>query len=346
MSAGSFLDVCGFNPVSAGLGDFVVNAAIQGYLTPAGAGAGNTVVYSYRAENSSKTEWENGFGAYTVGSVTLARSTIVFSSTGAKVNFTAQPNVYITALTADLVNAALLSAGLLPDARLNNTITAAGPVGDSTHVPAVTFDAHGRLTTVSSVAIAFPSNAGVLISVVAYSSTQTITIPTGATKAFIQMVGGCGGGAGTPGAGSGQAGTGGSGSGGVEKYLTGLTPGNTLSYTKGAGGTAGAATPTAGGAGGNSTLASGTQTITTLTASGGAGGSHLTGPGAAGTGTNGDRNITGQIGQSTGMDNGNTPYYHGIGGMAAFGVGCGGDAIAGSAGVAGTAGNLIIEWYA
>lgn len=53
-------------------------------------------------------------------------------------------------------NASNLSSGTLPDARLANVITAGGPVGDATHVPAITFDAHGRLTAVSSVAISLP----------------------------------------------------------------------------------------------------------------------------------------------------------------------------------------------
>jgi hypothetical protein len=79
----------------------------------------------------------------------------------------------------------------------------------------------------------------------------------------------------------------------LEKYLHGLTPGNTLALTIGA---AGAATPTSGGA---SSLASGTQTITTLTANGGtdaSSGSNSVVSGAGGTATNGDLNVTGGSG--------------------------------------------------
>lgn len=119
MSATGYVDACGFIPVSSGTGDFVVSTAITGYNTPAGAGAVNATVYSYRAENAAKTEWEEGFGAYTVGSVTLARTTVTASSTGSKVSFTAAPNVFITAATADLQNAALLTSGTLPVARIN-----------------------------------------------------------------------------------------------------------------------------------------------------------------------------------------------------------------------------------
>ncbi len=111
MSATGYLDSCGFNPASSGTGDFVVSAAITGYQTPAGAGAVNGTVYSYRAQSSDLSQWEDGFGAYTVSTTTLARTTVTASSTGSKVSFTAPPNVYITALSADLQNAALLANG-------------------------------------------------------------------------------------------------------------------------------------------------------------------------------------------------------------------------------------------
>ena len=102
MSATGFLDACGFNPASGGTGDFVVSAAVTGYQTPAGAGAVNGAVYSYRAQSSDMSEWEIGFGAYATGTTTLARTTVIASSTGSKVNFSAPPSVYVTALTADL----------------------------------------------------------------------------------------------------------------------------------------------------------------------------------------------------------------------------------------------------
>jgi len=102
MSATGFLDACGFNPASGGTGDFVVSAAVTGYQTPAGAGAVNGAVYSYRAQSSDLSQWEIGYGAYATGTTTLARTTVTASSTGSKVNFSAPPSVYVTALTADL----------------------------------------------------------------------------------------------------------------------------------------------------------------------------------------------------------------------------------------------------
>lgn len=116
MSATGFVDACGFIPASSGTGDFVVSSAVQGYQTPASAGAVNATVYSYRAESADKSQWEEGFGAYTVSSTTLARTTVTANSSGgtSKIAFSAAPNVYITAASADLQNASLLNTGTLP----------------------------------------------------------------------------------------------------------------------------------------------------------------------------------------------------------------------------------------
>ena len=53
-------------------------------------------------------------------------------------------------------DATLANTGALT---LASTISAAGPIGDATHVAAITYDAKGRLTTVSSVAITQPAGA-------------------------------------------------------------------------------------------------------------------------------------------------------------------------------------------
>lgn len=123
MTANAYVDACGFVAASAGTGDFVVSAAVLGYQTPATAVAVNAAVYSYRAESADKTQWEEGFGAYTVGTVTLARTTVTTNNLGttAKINFSLVPNVFIVALSADLQNASLLTSGTIPAARLPST---------------------------------------------------------------------------------------------------------------------------------------------------------------------------------------------------------------------------------
>lgn len=103
MAAGGFLNVARFLANASGTGDFVVSSAITGFQTPASAGAVNATVYSYRAESTDLTEWEIGEGAYTTGTTTLARTTVHASSNaGAKVNFTAAPQVALVELAGDL----------------------------------------------------------------------------------------------------------------------------------------------------------------------------------------------------------------------------------------------------
>jgi len=192
------------------------------------------------------------------------------------------------------------------------------------------------------------------------TGSATITIPTGATKCKVTLVGGGGGGGTGNGSGCCATGVGGSGGGGatVEKYLSGLTPGNTLTLTVGAAGAAG-------GSGGNSILASGTQSITTLTAAGGGGGGNSAAGGAGtngagGAGTNGDLNISGADGVHSGQGNvtgragGDSTRGHGArqtalavgaAGNLYGGGGAGGASGTSAAGGAGAAGCAIFEWY-
>jgi len=151
-----------------------------------------------------------------------------------------------------------------------------------------------------------------------FTTSGTFTIPTGVTaiKATIVGGGGTGGNANATGTGTGA---GGGGGGGVAyKFLTSLTPGNTISVT-------------VGGAAGSSSIASGTQSITTVTASGGASTANTSSTnsgGAGGTTTNADLGITGGVGGNGASDNGCGCNRRGLGG--------GGGAAGGSAGINGT----------
>lgn len=193
------------------------------------------------------------------------------------------------------------------------------------------------------------SSSGTLVSIQAFTSTQTITIPAGATKAFIEMSGATGGSGGA--AAVGPLGSGGTGAGGsLFKYLTGLTPGNTLAYTQGAAGAAGSATPGAGGNGGTTTLASGTQTISTLTcnASNGSAAANTSNAGTAGaTATGGDLNITGASGSDGFLDGNSVQAHGGAPGSTGTSVGAQGKGTTSTnvAGNAGNAGHLIIYWF-
>lgn len=96
----AFVNRCIFTPVSAGTSDFTVSAAVPGYHTPAQANAVDGATYSYAAQSSDLSQWEDGQGVYSAG--TLARTAILDSSTGGKVSFSAAPQVMLTALAQDL----------------------------------------------------------------------------------------------------------------------------------------------------------------------------------------------------------------------------------------------------
>lgn len=102
----AFLDICRFLPSAGGTTDWTYAAAVQGYQSPAAAGAVNGRLYKYRAESADLTQWEIGEGAYTSSTGTLARTTILFTSAGttAKVSFSAVPHVAIVALKEDLLS--------------------------------------------------------------------------------------------------------------------------------------------------------------------------------------------------------------------------------------------------
>lgn len=113
------LNAVQFAATSSGTGDFVVSSAIQGFQTPSADGAINGETYSYRAQNPSMSEWEIGIGTWNSGTGTLARTTVLASSTGSKVSFTIPPNVGLTPSKDDLSNAStLFVTGTVPLARL------------------------------------------------------------------------------------------------------------------------------------------------------------------------------------------------------------------------------------
>lgn len=144
----------------------------------------------------------------------------------------------------------------------------------------------------------------------AFTGNGTFTIPTGITRVKVTVVGGGGGGARGVISTNGTSASGGAGGGTAIKWLSGLTPGNTLSVTVGGGGAGRTSTTGSGTAGGNSSVASGTQTISTITGNGGGGGQ--TGndaPGATGgSASGGDINITGGASEAAvGFDNDTNP---------------------------------------
>lgn len=189
-----------------------------------------------------------------------------------------------------------------------------------------------------------------------FTANGTFTINSTAVKVTVVAGGGAGGGS----SGANNLGGGGGSGGAAIKTLTGLTVGNTLSVTIGAGGTG--VSNGNGNAGGTSSVASGTQTITTITTNGGSGGTAngftLTSAGGAGgtVGSGGDLNLGGnsQPAPTTGAGSifgggplapttaaaGNAGTAPGAGGSGSNSGGGG----ASQTGGAGLAGVVIFEW--
>lgn len=119
------------------------------------------------------------------------------------------------------------------------------------------------------------------------SGTNTWTVPAGVTQCKVTVVGGGGGGGG----GASGAGGGGGAGGCSIRYVTGLTPGGTVTATVGAGGAAGVSNNN-GSAGGTSSFGA------YASATGGSGGTGTSsyGGGAGGTGSSGNLNISGGYG--------------------------------------------------
>ena len=81
--------------------DFVLAGALTGFVTfNSGIGDTNTTYYTIVGEDVS-SEWEVGIGTYTNSTTTLSRTTIINSSTGSKVSFSAGTKVVFCTLPAE-----------------------------------------------------------------------------------------------------------------------------------------------------------------------------------------------------------------------------------------------------
>lgn len=234
------------------------------------------------------------------------------------------------------LNASSISSGTVPTARLgsgtaNNTTFLRG---DST------------FATVTSL----PGAQGQV-----FTSSGTFTVPSGITTVKVTVCGGGGGGAQN----SSSAGSGGGG-GVAIKYVTGLTPGGTVTVTVGSGSTGtggtssfGAYCSATGGGGGTSGApgAGGTASGGDINLSGGGGGTSASAAGSGG-GAGGARGQDGYYlgsciyisGNSVGGLLGGTTGARGFA-VSPTGYGNGGGALtSGGTQQAGTAGIVIVEW--
>ncbi len=78
---------------TTGTGTFTLAGAVSGFQSFSAIGDGNTTYYAI----VGGTEWEVGLGTYTSSGTTLSRDTVLASSTGSKVSFSAgTKNVFVT----------------------------------------------------------------------------------------------------------------------------------------------------------------------------------------------------------------------------------------------------------
>jgi hypothetical protein len=334
----AFLDICRFLPTAGGTTDWIYAAAVQGYQSPASAGAVNGRLYKYRAESPDLTQWEIGEGAYAASTATLARTAVLFTSAGttAKINFSAAPQVAIVALKEDLIS--------VEEA---NGFTAAQQAQARTNIAAAATPGSWTRTVLTS-------------------GSGTYTLKAGCKALLVRMVGGGGGGGG--GGASPTGGTGGSGgattfgtsflnaNGGVGNGGGGF--GRTAPATASGGdiNTPGQGGPPSWGAGGTSTVVQGTQAGASFFGGAGNGGW----PGAAGEaaatnsgsgGGGGGGSAAGNAGAGGGagayceklISSPSASYTYGVGAGGAAGTSGGGSGSA--AGGAGAAGLIIIDEY-
>jgi len=327
------------SPTFTGTVTIPAGAAISGYAALAGA------AFTGAVTAPTPVAADNSTNAATTAFVAIAITNAAVpapSSTTPAMDGTAAAGTGTTYARADHVHPHDTSRAPLASPTFTGTPQAPTPAStdNSTNLATTAF--------VKTAVGAGGGGVGALVAINVYSSSQTITIPVGATQAYVQMWGATGGSGGMTGSGA----SGGSGAGGyLEKYLTGLTAGNTLIYTQGAAGTAGTSTPGAGGNGGVTTLASGSQTISTLTCngsngSGAAASSTFSAGTPGGTSSGGDINLTGANGTHPTNVGGLSAAGAPPGGVTFFSRGAAGlNGVAG-AGNAGSPGGLKITWYA
>lgn len=106
-----YVDRCWFTSGVSGTSDFTDGTAESTYRNLAGASAVNGSIYAYVAVNG--TEWEIGTGAYSSGGNSLARTTVIASSTGSKVSFTSAPKVFLTLLAGGIAEFARIGTQML-----------------------------------------------------------------------------------------------------------------------------------------------------------------------------------------------------------------------------------------
>lgn len=133
----NFVDNVKFSPTAGGTTDWTFSAASSGYQSPSLAGITNGAKYKHFAISADLSQWEITEGTYNTGTGVLARTTVLYNSSGTgtatgqsgagtKINFTTVPTVAIIAAAEDMVPQTI---GQLPGTATNDNASA-GNVGE------------------------------------------------------------------------------------------------------------------------------------------------------------------------------------------------------------------------
>lgn len=170
-----FLDRAMMRTATTGTGTITLGAAVSGFQSFASAGIqdGDTVHYVIEDDGVAGA-WEVGLGTYTASGTTLARTTLISSSTGSKLSLSGNARVFVSALAQDI---GALPTGSLFGLTLANNGTdavndidiATGSARDSTDVDNIVLSS--ALTKQLDAAWAVGNNAGMRATGVAIANT-------------------------------------------------------------------------------------------------------------------------------------------------------------------------------
>jgi hypothetical protein len=143
---------------TTGTGTFTLAGAVSGFQSFSAIGNANTTYYAI----VGGTEWEVGLGTYTSSGTTLSRDTVLASSTGSKIDFSAgTKNVFVTYPAAESVYQDSTNTAYAPQFAASNGINLNDGGIDTSYTFPTGYNglSAGDVTVASGVTITVPSGA-------------------------------------------------------------------------------------------------------------------------------------------------------------------------------------------